>query len=934
MSRMVIERVPEFSFYVRRTLDAMAFGATEEEKIARLRAICESDYSREAMELQLSSIDEPEALNEAMRKLRRDVMLYLVAGDVTGRFGFDVVVRTVTELAELTLTHAVRVYSKVLARRFGVPMSSDGKPQDLMIVAMGKLGGGELNVSSDIDLVFVYDESGETRATPQFPDAYRFVSNHEFFERLAKRIISAINDVDYNGFVFRVDMRLRPFGDSGPIVVSQEMLEEYLYTEGRDWERFAWLKGRIVNRPVFSSDETFGRSVQSLYQLITPFVYRKYVDFSAISALSRIHEMIRVETVRREAGRDMGINVKLGRGGIREIEFITQTFQVMRGGRDKDLRGRSTLPMLEMLAKKGHLVQKTCQSLAADYVFLRNLEHALQYVDDRQTQVLGPEEEKVSGIAAMLGISVEELRGRLTQARENVSTQFDAIFHTEHVVQDAGGWPIGWQVGDETARGAIAERLSKHGFENSEHLARRTCRLLTSTHLRSSETRELFARFVQTVAQNAHRWAQLKDGAVSADEVFDRYVNLLDVISGRSTYVALLNQYPGAADKVGHLLAVSRWAADYLTEHPILLDELVDQRQLHSVNDGQEGWRLWAEELRRRLAALEGDQEAQLNELRDSHHGALFRLLMADIENELTVESLADQLSYLADEVLSIVIDLAWSTVPGRHKDYPKFAVIGYGKLGGKELGYASDLDLVFLYDDDADRALSNYTKLVRRMMTWLSAQTSSGILYEVDTRLRPNGADGLAATSLEAFRRYQRNEDGHGAWMWEHQALTRARFCAGDKAVGAEFEREREAILMARRDPVEVSRVVGEMREKMLQGHPNPSGLFDVKHDRGGMVDVEFIVQKLVLTYSHDYPELTKNLGNSRLLEMVSECGLIDSGLAHQVQNAYRRYRNIQRMIRLAQGEETKARVCADSVASERAAVLKLWQCVFATSA
>ena len=414
----------------------------------------------------------------------------------------------------------------------------------------------------------------------------------------------------------------------------------------------------------------------------------------------------------------------------------------------------------------------------------------------------------------------------------------------------------------------------------------------------------------------------------------ERYLSILEMVLGRATYIALLNQYPDAADRVGRMLAVSRWAADYIAAHPLVLDELVDARNRVIDDYTPVDRSRWLEELRAQMRAADGDRERQLNHLRDAHHSALFQLLTADLEGRLTVERLADHLSALADAVLAVVIELAWDSIATRHREYPKFAVIGYGKLGGKELGYASDLDLIFLYDDDAPESESNYVKLVKRMLSWLTLQTSSGILFDVDMRLRPNGQDGLIASNIEMFRKYQRNADGHGAWPWEHQALTRARFCAGDPQVGQQFEDERRYILTLERDAAQVAKDVIEMRGKMLEGHPNQTDLFDVKHDRGGMVDLEFIVQYLVLAKSSVFPELVNNFGTIHLTEMAARLGLLDEETAAQAVKAYRHYRNIQREIRLSRGEDVRCRVEPQSVADERKAVLKLWKDVFGTDA
>lgn len=933
--RLTPQEVPQFSQYAARSLNAMALqsGTTVQDLIERFQ---KEPVTREAMRSRLEKIDDPEMLDMVMRQLRREVMTTLIVRDLTAHADFHEVVGTVTALAEETVSAAVRVHSRKLAQRFGVPVGVSGEPQDLLVVGMGKLGGEELNVSSDIDLVFVYDEGGETQAIGEFASARRQVTNHEFFDRLARRVIASINEIDGTGFVFRVDMRLRPFGDSGPLVISSAMLEEYLYSEGRDWERFAWLKGRVVNRSVFAGEENFAQAVRNLSSLVRPFVFRKYVDFGAISALAKIHEMIRAETARKEAVKDRGTNIKLGSGGIREIEFICQTFQIIRGGREAELRGKTTGPMLAACAASGCIDEQTAERLNRNYVFLRNLEHCLQYVDDKQTQVLPKDDAERSRVAKMMGMTLAELDAEVAEIRAFVTTTFDGVFHTKAPTDRVSNWPVGWSTGDPALESELTDALAGIGFIEANKLAGRILKMMRSRYLnaRTQQTREQLARFVPKVAQKAAGWAQLRESCVSADEVMERYLTILEMVLGRATYIALLNQYPDAAERVGRMLAVSRWAADYIAAHPLVLDELVDARNRVIDDYTPVDRSRWLEELRAQMRSADGDRERQLNHLRDAHHSALFQLLTADLEGRLTVERLADHLSALADAVLAVVIELAWDSIATRHREYPKFAVIGYGKLGGKELGYASDLDLIFLYDDDAPESESNYVKLVKRMLSWLTLQTSSGILFDVDMRLRPNGQDGLIASNIEMFRKYQRNADGHGAWPWEHQALTRARFCAGDPQVGQQFEDERRYILTLERDAAQVAKDVIEMRGKMLDGHPNRTDLFDVKHDRGGMVDLEFIVQYLVLAKSSVFPELVNNFGTIHLTEMAARLGLLDETTAEQAVKAYRHYRNIQREIRLAHGEDVRCRVDPESVADERRAVLKLWQDVFGTDA
>jgi glutamate-ammonia-ligase adenylyltransferase len=940
------------SRYVQRALAAeLGAHADDAANVARLRELAAAPWPRERIEAVLDESlarlgaepageDFADKLAVALRRLRRQVLLGVIARDLGGAASLAEVVGTMTALAEVAVQRAVAAHARALARVHGVPTSRDGVPQDLLVVAMGKGGGGELNVSSDLDLVFVYDEDGETRPSGEFAEARRALTNHEFFERLGRRLIAALSDVTGDGFVFRVDMRLRPNGDAGPLAVSNAMLEEYLVRQGREWERFAWLKGRVISAPVFADAAAFDAQCRALDQLVRPFVYRKYLDFNAIASLRDLHALIRAETSRKRAARAQAQdNVKLGRGGIREIEFIAQTFQVIRGGRDARLRNRSTLATLATLAQLGALAAPICERLAAAYDFLRRLEHALQYVDDAQTHLLPDEPAELARVAAMLRLpSAEALRSRFDETREFVAKAFDAIFLAPgngRAERDDGKEALA--LGEPLVR-----RMAQLGYADPAETAQRVADALAARRVvaASESVRRaidgLVTRAVDAAADAARGVAA--GGAphatgVVADEVLARFLQLIDVIAGRSTYVALLNQYPQAFARVLRVLASSRWATDYLARHPILLDELLDER-LAEREMTLDSWPLWGAEVAAHLAEheaeLRDDPERAMNLLRDAHHAQVFRLLLADLDGRLTVERLADHLSALADVTIALALAMAWKAMPRRHREQPRFAVIGYGKIGGKELGYASDLDLVFVYDDaDAD-AGEIYTMLARRLITWLSAQTSSGNLFDIDLRLRPHGEAGLLVSAFESFERYQRNDDGLGAWTWEHQALTRARYCAGFAPLGAAFERLRNEVLARERDLAKLAADVLEMRKRMLEGHPNRSPLFDLKHDRGGMVDIEFVVQFLVLAHSHRYPRLLGNLGNIALLAIAGELGLIDARLAAACADAYRLYRKLQHGLRL--NGAPFARVPHAEVQPQIDAVRALWRAVFGT--
>jgi glutamate-ammonia-ligase adenylyltransferase len=644
-------------------------------------------------------------------------------------------------------------------------------------------------------------------------------------------------------------------------------------------------------------------------------VFRKYLDFGTIEAVRKLHAQIRQDVARR----DLAGDVKLGPGGIREIEFIAQGFQLIRGGRDPGLRARATLEVLAALGARRQLAEDTVAELAAAYVFLRRLEHRLQYLDDAQTHALPASDEDRRLVAGALGApDWADFVRELDRHRAAVTRHFDGVFAAPEPNASAPVW-------QGALEGEAAERdLAARGYVEPRDTLARIRALRTGARYRElpESSRErldlLVPRFVEACAQA--QGAAAPGERVAPDVALRRALDFVESVSRRAAYLALLAEQPQALAKVAGMLAASSWAAEYLTRHPILLDELLDARVLGEAPD----WSEFAAALRREMAAHDGDIERQMDAMRELHHAWVFRLLMQDLAGLLTVERLADHLSLAADLVLAVTLEVCWKLVRTRHVEIPRFAVIGYGKLGGKELGYASDLDIVFVYDDPHEAAAENYARLAQRMNGWLSNRTPAGTLFETDLALRPSGGAGLLVSSMSAFKRYQLES----AWLWEHQALTRARFCAGDAAIGAVFDALRRDLLQAARDPAQLATEVLTMRQKLLEAHPNRSGLFDLKHDRGGMVDIEFIVQHLVLAHSRAHYELTGNLGNIALLHMAGALGLVPAARARAAADAYRDYRRLQHRLRLNGAEY--ARVERTAVAAHVEATTALWATVF----
>lgn len=881
------ERASQFSRYVRRLLDA--------EPDLAARADCASPYDKARMRERLAALSATgDSLARALRRLRKEVMITLIGRDLTGAADLPEVIATVSALAEVAIEAAAGHIHSELVAQYGEPRGAGGlEPQQLHVVGMGKLGGGELNVSSDVDLILIYPEEGET-------DGARSVTNHEFFARAGRRLNALLSEITEDGYVFRVDLRLRPYGESGPIVASFDMLENYLITQGREWERYAWIKGRVLT----------GDRGNELTELVRPFVFRRHLDYSAFASMRDLHRQVRLEVERR----DIAENIKLGPGGIREIEFIVQVFQLIRGGRDTALRSPSTLAMFPLLAERRLLSDEAVAELETAYVFLRNLEHRLQYLDDQQTHALPRSAEDRLLIARSMGYGdYQALAVALEAHRAAVSRHFGEIFLATQDQPDE--LSALWQhAGGSEDPERVWALLTRMGYAQPQEVQRRL------SALRSS------ARYRQMPAASQSRMERLAPLAVQAaalhpnrDVTLERMLQLLESVSRREAYLALLEEYPQALSRVAEIMAASPWAAEYLTLHPILLDELLDTRTLYGAPD----WRELTAGLRKQLHDAAGDTEKQMDVLRHFKHAQTLHLLAQDLAGTLPLETLSDHLSDLACVILRQVLGLAWSEVKQAHRATPAFTIVGYGKLGGKELGYASDLDLVFLYDDPAPEAPENYGRLARRVNHHLTSLTSAGVLYETDLRLRPDGASGLLVSPLESFREYQL----HHAWPWEHQALTRARYVAGDTGIGAAFECIRSEILRQPRELTALRAAVSQMRGKMLDAHPNTSGLFDLKHDRGGIIDVEFIVQYLVLGHAHEHDALTGNIGNLALLKLAAQLGLAPEAQALAAHDAYRRFRQLQHGLRL-QGEKY-ARVAMSEVDAEAQAVRALWRAV-----
>lgn len=862
--------------------------------------------TREALEQAYTLLRAQFDVGAALRILRQWTMHRLIKLDCEQAAPLETVTLCVTQLAEFALDQACQSAFETLDARHGEPLNRAGQRAQFWVIGMGKLGARELNVSSDIDLIYVFDEDGETAGNAE---GLHRISVHDYFARAVKAIYSLVGDTTEHGFVFRIDLALRPNGNSGPSVVSLGALEEYLLVQGREWERFAWMKSRVIAPKAAIQSG----SAMALRSVVLPFVFRRYLDYNVFESLRTLHQQIRDHAAKRSAGHPERANdVKLSRGGIREIEFTVQLLQVVRGGQFPELRTRPTLDALKRLTKAGLMPPETAESLGNAYVFLRKVEHRIQYLDDQQTHVLPTQDQDLNWIAHTMGYGDScDLLTDLDAHREIVAHEFDILLggdqHCKGCQKSNGGELPELEAVLDLFQGEARERLA-HWQESPRVKSLR------------DEARTRLMRLLQRTAQ----W--LKEGKVEPIAVV-RMADWMEPLMRRESYLAMMLERPAVHERLLRLLGAAKWPARYLVQHPGVIDELAhgDVLQQRFVAADFEA------DLEARREALkrsgEDDEEALLNLLRRAHHAEVFRTLARDVEGNLTVEQVADDLSAMADVILKVTAKWCWSCLKIRHREVPQFAIIAYGKLGGKELGYGSDLDIVFVFEDPDERAQEVYAGFVRKLINWFTVKTAEGDLFEIDTALRPNGSSGLLVTTFNAYADYQQQRGSNTAWTWEHQAMTRARFVMGDAHMRQRFDEVRRAVISAPRDAALLKNEIVGMRQKVLAAHPVKAELFDVKHSPGGMVDAEFAVQFIVLMYASDHPSLIDNVGNIALLQRAEEVGLLPKGVGVSAASAYRELRRVQHKARL---NEEPTQVNQPTLALEKQAILALWSAVF----
>lgn len=894
------------------------------------RRLAPGELRAQVSELLEECADEEE-LARRLRRYRNRQQLRIIWRDLTRQADLTETCGDLSDLADACIDLAYRwLYARHCAQ-FGTPIGHrSGQPQHLVVLGMGKLGAHELNLSSDIDLIFGYPEGGETEGAKRAQD------NQEFFTRLGQRLIKALDVITVDGFVFRVDMRLRPYGSSGPLVFSFNALEQYYQDQGRDWERYAMIKARVVG-----GDQAAG---EQLLRMLRPFVYRRYLDFSAIEALRSMKQLIQQE-VRRKGMTD---NVKLGSGGIREVEFIAQAFQLIHGGRDLSLQQRPLLKVLDTLEGQGYLPPPVVAEMKEGYEFLRYTEHALQAIADRQTQMLPDSDLDRARVAFIMGFDDwPTFHERLMYWRGRVEWHFQQVIADPDEEEGGGEGCVGgewlplWEeaVDEESA----CRQLGEAGFTEPATARRRLSDLRNGPQVRAMQRlgRERLDAFMPRLLNMT-----VEHG--NPDLVLERVLPMVEKVARRSAYLVLLSENPGALQRLIELCAASPWIAEQITRFPLLLDELLNEGRLYRPPLAPE----LAAELRERLTRIpEDDLEQQMEALRHFKLAHSLRVAASEIAGTLPLMKVSDYLTWLAEAILDQVLALSWrynvakfgapKRVDGSLCD-PDFIIVGYGKVGGLEFGHGSDLDLVFIHDGDPQAETDGakpidgaqfFTRLGQRIIHLLTTQTTSGALYEVDMRLRPSGAAGLLVSSLGAFQRYQESE----AWTWEHQALVRARVLVGSPRVASAFEQVRLAVLGRERDLPKLRTEVSEMRAKMRDNlgtretaagtGPNAfeaAAAFDLKQDAGGIVDIEFMVQYAALAWSRQHPELVRYTDNIRILDGLEQANLLAGDEVRLLQEAYKAYRSAAHRQAL---QKQPGVVGGDQFQAERQGVMRIWR-------
>ena len=894
--------------------DLISSGDLEASYPASLAAADGRPAMHERAELVAAEADSIEALMAALRRLRRREMIRIAWRDIGGLADFEETVRDTSDLADAIIDASAGRLHEWQCADLGTPIGSSGEPQELVVLALGKLGASELNFSSDIDLIFTFPENGQTEG------GRRTVDNDRYFLQLARKLMKVLGESTADGFIYRVDMRLRPFGTQGPLVLSFDALEEYYQSHGRDWERYALIRARAVSGDLALAAE--------LLERLRPFVYRRYIDFGTLQSLRSLKLVMEQEVARK----GMEHSVKHGPGGIREVEFTAQAFQMVRGGRNAALRYRRLLTVLERLGDLKLLPGHAVESLSAAYRFLRSAEHRLQEAEDRQEHMLPQDEPGRERIAAAMGYaSWDAFFARLAHHRRNVEEQFSQVFGEEREIDAAaGGDPLGSLFAEPTDEATGLALLEGAGFDAPGDAWSIVSRYRDTIALKMPDalSHERLARVMPDLMRAVARQR-------NATATLERVMTVVESVARRSVYLALLAERSIALSQFVQLCAASPWIARLLCRYPVLFDELLDPRTLYEPLAPDE----LDQDIAERLAALDDpDREHEMDCLRQSKQANVLRVAAADVSRRIPLMVVSDHLTWIAEAILRAALAIAWRDITARHgrpetmaadAEFAPYAVIAYGKLGGIELGYGSDLDLVFVHDDDPSARTTGlkpvdlatfYARLTQRLIHVLTSMTAQGALYEVDPRLRPDGSKGVLVNTLDGLGEYLRDK----AWTWEHQALVRARAVAGDPALGQRFASLRRDVLLRDRDGDTLRDEVRSMRERMRSelGSHRPDR-FDLKQDPGGVADIEFMVQYCTLRWASqlgahlDFPD------NIRLLEGFGLAGLMPEEDVALLCDAYRA---IRRRIHQLSLQEAEGVVGGGVFGEFREAVIGIW--------
>ncbi len=869
-------------------------------------AQCARQYSQK---LTTDGVDSEQQLMSVLRQFRYREMLRIAWRDLAGWASLNETLHDLTAVAETCIQSALDFLYRQSCERWGTPVLENGTAINIVVLGMGKLGAWELNFSSDIDLIFAYAEDGVLNDRKE-------TTYGEFFTRICRSLIKVLDQVTVDGFVFRTDVRLRPFGDSGPLIMSFEGMENYYMTQAREWERYAMIKARQVAGDFKSGNK--------LMAMIKPFVYRRYLDYGAFEELRTLKSQITRELMRK----DRQENIKLGPGGIREIEFIGQAFQLIRGGHEPELQQREILKVLSVLERSGLMTVQDVKKLQSGYHFLRRVENHIQQYQDKQVHDLPVDAQQQEILAYSMGyqnwLAFKQVLDRI---RNEVHHVFGGVFSLAEQQQSQRLSDLIW-MGDGDDR-QLQAYLNEYGFQYAADLL---------SAIRNFKQSHALNRLT---AKGAHVLDRLMPAVIEAvrgienkDETLKRLMQLFEAVAGRNVYFSLLTENPDALAQLVTLASASQWICDFLAQYPILFDELLDSRSLFEPLQKQDLARQLTLELEK---VKGGDDEQLMNKLRQFKHVNVLRVAAADIMDVIPVMVVSDYLSWIAEVILEQVIDRAWKMLTDRHGCPPGknignkgFGILGLGKLGGRELGYASDLDMVFLYDCQDGQVLTMggkplgcmqfYMRLGQKIRHILDTRMLSGKLYEVDLRLRPSGDSGLLVTHIDSYENYLKNE----AWTWEHQALVRGRFIAGDAGLRQQFESIRRRILTLPRNADELRKEVREMREKMRSSlAPKKSEIFDLKQSAGGIADIEFIVQFGVLANASENETLVNFTDNIRLLDQLADHGFLSQDDAQLLKQAYCQYRDYGHR-QILQGRLVRAG--NEEFAEIRAQVEQIW--------